>query len=101
MKNVKQICQELAAKVKREIEQAIEFDYYSATVEEQYGTASIQVYCHLEERNGWMIPETDITIFHDDDSHKSPLLEEAIRKAIPSWEQVEMQIEKRKVFSIV
>lgn len=101
MKNVKQICSELAAKVKREIEQAIEFDYYSATVEEEYGTASIQVYCHLEERDGWMIPETDITIFHDDDSHKSPLLEEAIRQAIPSWEQVENEIEKRKVFSIV
>lgn len=101
MKNVKQICSELAAKVKREIEQAIEFDYYSATVEEQYGTACIQVYSHLEERNGWMIPETDITIFHDDDSHKSPLLAEAIKQAIPSWEQVEIQIDKRKVFSIV
>lgn len=93
MMNVKTICKEVASKVKNSIEEAIDGGFKSVNVELMYGTACVQVYSRWEDVSGWLVPETQVNVFHEDDSHESPLLEAAISAAIPTWDDVEKGIE--------
>lgn len=91
MKNLREICKEIAAKIKEEMEDAIEFNYDQIYKEFVFGKAWVQVELELKSKNGWVIPTTEVTVFHDDNSHQSPLLEAAIKNALPTWDEVERE----------
>lgn len=91
MKNLKDICKEIAAKIKAEMEDAIEFNYDHIYKDFIFGKAWVQVELELNSVHGWVIPTTEVTVFHDDNSHQSPLLEAAIKNALPTWDEVERE----------
>ena len=93
MKNLKDICKEIAAKIKAEMKDAIEFNYDQIYKEFIFGKAWVQVELELSSVHGWVIPTTDVRVFHDDNSHQSPLLEAAIKNALPTWDEVEREYE--------
>ena len=91
MKNLRDICKEIAAKIKAEMEDAIEFNYDHIYEDFIFGKAWVQVELKVNSVNGWVIPATEVTVFHDDNSHQSPLLEAAIKNALPTWDEVERE----------
>ena len=91
MKKLEQIINKVVNKVKVGMDDALEFDYKNVCVEEIFGNAWIQVECGLNLANGWLIPYADVTVFHDNNSHESPRLEEAIKAALPTWDEVEKE----------
>ncbi len=92
MTNLEKIIETITTKVREKIEDAIEFDYRDYMVEEIYGKAWIQVEGGVQCVNGWLLPYADVTIFHEDNSHESPRLEQAIKEALPKWEDVERSL---------
>ena len=90
MKNVKQICKEVAREAFHYIDDAISFDALSVEFEMQYGRASVFVETGYKSRHGWLVPYQTVTVYHPDDpAHQSPLLAAAIEKSLPSWDTVE------------
>lgn len=88
MKRYERIIQEVAADVKDEMQFNIEFGYDSMQWEKYYGTAVVIV--EVSERHtsfGWMT-FTDVVVAHEDGHKSSPLLQEAIEKALPSWDKL-------------
>lgn len=98
MKNVKDICREVASKVKTEMLDALEFGYNSIVVEVEYGSAWVQAELDIARVNGWVIPTTEVTVFHEYNEHQSPRLEKAIMNALPSWDDVEREYEQQMEF---
>lgn len=89
MTKLEKIIYTITGKVRAEIEDAIEFNHRDYMVEEIYGEAWIQVEGGLGLVNGWLVPYADVTIFHENNAHRSPRLEQAIKEALPKWEDVE------------
>lgn len=89
MKNYRQICKEVAGEAYRLIDQALAFGACSVEFEIKYGSASVLVETGEKDRCGWLVPYQDVTVLHHDDpEHKSPLLAEAIERALPSWSDI-------------
>ena len=42
--------------------------------------------------NGYYVQNTEVDIQHADEQHQSPLLADAIKKALPDWLEVEEEI---------
>lgn len=90
MKKVATICNEIAAKMEKEMLEVLEFGYNSIFIDVQYGTAWVEVETTFEKlRNGNTYPCTEVSVMHKEDNKKSPLLEKAIYEALPTWEHVE------------
>lgn len=90
MKKVATICSEIAAKMEKEMLEALEFGYQSIFFDAQFGTAWVEVDMTFEKmRNGSLYPNTEVSVMHKEDNKKSPLLEKAIYEALPTWEHVE------------
>ena len=47
--------------------------------------------------NGSVIDDVDVYVAHDDMTHESPLLEKAIRKALPNWFDVKREVEREQI----
>lgn len=64
--------------------------------EKEYGNAVVCVEIH-EVRcvNGYCIDDVDVWVAHEDSKHDSPLLTEAIRKALPDWWTIKREVEQR------
>ena len=93
MMNCKQICNEICSDMQERIETAITFREDWVTYEKKYGTAVVVIETGYERKNGWMFLDTQVEVLHDDDTHKSPLLKEAIEKTLPSWVEIEQQMD--------
>ena len=90
MKKVDMICSEIAAKMEKEMLEVLEFGYKSIFIDAQFGTAWVEVETTIEKlSNGSTYPNTEVSVIHQDDNKKSPLLEKAIYEALPTWEHVE------------
>lgn len=89
MKKLEKICNEIAAKMEKEMLEVLEFGYQSIFFDAQFGTAWVEVETTFEKmRNGSLYPNTEVSVMHQDDNKKSPLLEKAIYEALPTWEHV-------------
>lgn len=93
MKNYKQICKEVAGDIQGMIEDAVTFHASSVTYEKSFGTATIYIETGYQSKDGWLLPFTTVIVTHDDGSHNSPRLTEAIEKALPDWTKIENNIE--------
>ena len=64
--------------------------------EREYGLALVRVEVALVRlRNGMYIDDVDVAVMHDDNGHESPLLEKAIREALPDWFNVKDEVERQ------
>jgi hypothetical protein len=95
MKNVKDICREIAQAVRIEIESALDFNETSISKELVFGKASVIVETGYECKGGWMLPFTDVAVMHEDCMHTSPLLTAAIERELPKWDEVEREYEQQ------
>lgn len=87
-----EICNEVAKDVRSMINQALELGDDSVYYEKEYGDAFIGVDIRpVNLRNGFYMMVTDVFVSHCDTRHESPLLTEAVRKAIPDWDELEKE----------
>ena len=71
--------------------EAVSFNENRVIKEFVYGEAVVAVEMGYELKNGWRTPVKEINVLHDDDAHKSPLLESAITEALPDWDKLEKE----------
>lgn len=91
MKNLKDICKEISSAMRDKIIGAVSFNEYYVYKEFVYGDAIVSVEMGHEKVNGWLAPIKEVNVLHDDDTHKSPLLESAITEALPDWDKLEKE----------
>ena len=83
---MKKIIKNIVDSVREAMRDAIDSGYDYMNYEKVYGDAA--VYVDVREvrlRNGMYIDDLDVCVYHADNSHQSPRLEDAIRRAIPNW----------------
>lgn len=91
MKKLTDICKQIANKIKAEMDEALEFRCEHVTKELLFGTAWVVVEIGRTSVNGWLLPYSYVTVYHEDVNHQSPLLEDAIKQALPTWDEVEKE----------
>lgn len=80
-----------------EMQDAMLLGYDYARYEQDYGKASVNIEVReVRLRNGFYTDDVDVWVSHDNTDHQSPLLEEAIRKALPNWWDVLKEVEARQ-----
>lgn len=90
-----EICNTVANDVKDMIKTALEFGDDKVYYEKEYGTAFVAVDIRpVNLRNGYYMMVTDVFVAHEDTKHNSPLLTDAIRKALPDWDEMETEYNK-------
>ena len=94
MMKVNTICQEMAEGVREEIRQAIMDGKDIVEYTKEYGDVVVMV----GVRSYW--PYICCVVSHEDSSHKSPRLENAIEKAVPDWYSVEREIASEYEYSL-
>lgn len=85
------IIKEISSAMRDAIIEAVSFNEYKVEKEFVYGAAIVSVVMGHELVNGWLAPVKEINVLHDDDTHKSPLLESAITEALPDWDKLEKE----------
>ena len=85
------IIKEISSAMRDAIIEAVSFNENSVIKNFVYGDAVVSVEMGYELVNGWLAPVKEINVLHDDDAHKSPLLESAITEALPDWDKLEKE----------
>lgn len=85
------IIKEISSAMRDAIIDAVSFNESKVEKEFYYGNAFVVVEMGYEMKNGWLIPVTEVNVLHDDDMHRSPLLEGAITEALPNWDKLEKE----------
>lgn len=85
------IIKEISSAMRDKIIDAVSFNEYYVFKEFVYGNAIVQIEMGHEKMNGWLAPLKVVKVLHDDDAHKSPLLESAIMEALPDWDKLEKE----------
>ena len=85
------IIKEITKVMRDEIIDAVSFNEKKVDKEFVYGDAIILIVMGYEPKNGWLIPLKEVNVLHDEDTHKSPLLESAITEALPDWDKLEKE----------
>ena len=76
------------------IDSAIVFGDDRVTYEKEFGNGIVGVeYYPVRLRNGMVIMIKDVYVLHDRGTGRSPMLVDALKKALPEWEEVEREIE--------
>ena len=88
MKRIKQIISEVVDKVTEEINKSIDNYEKKAEAWVYYGDAAVIVEIGYNKENGLLVPVKEVTISHANEQ-KSPLLQQAIMDALPSWDDIE------------
>ena len=97
--NRKKLLNEIAGDVHYEMQTAIEDGYDWIRYEKEYGAALVLVEVReIPMSNGMVYDDVEVAIQHDDDDRRlSPLLEKAIREALPDWFEIKREVEGRQV----
>lgn len=85
------IIKEISSAMRDAIIGAVSFKENYVDKEFVYGDAIVWVVMGYELVNGWLAPLKEVKVLHDDDAHKSPLLESAITEALPNWDKLEKE----------
>ena len=94
--NRQKLINEIARAVHDEMYDCISQDWDRLSWEREYGLALVRVEVELVRlRNGMYIDDVDVAVMHDDSTHESPLLEKAIREALPDWFNVKDEVERQ------
>lgn len=98
MKKVDSIILDIAIGVRKEMESAMMKGAYGMHFEKSYGNAYIDVDIFLERKNNYIFEVQDVMVSHVETLHKSPLLEQAVKRVLPSWfkMQNELMMEERQ-----
>lgn len=91
---VDMICREVADGVREGIRQAILDGKEIVEYTKEYGDVVVMV----GVRSYW--PYICCIVSHNDGSHKSPRLEQAIENAVPDWHSVEREIANEYKYSL-
>ena len=94
MTGIKAICSKVADDMRWMIDQAIAFGDDRVQYEQEFGNGTVGVdYYPVRLKNGMVMMVKDVYVLHDRGTGSSPLLVEALKSAIPNWEDVEREIE--------
>ncbi len=94
MTGIKAICSKVADDMRWMIDQAIVFGDDRVQYEQEFGNGTVGVdYYPVRLKNGCCMMVKDVYVLHDRGTGNSPLLVEALKDAIPNWEDVEREIE--------
>lgn len=85
------IIKEISSAMRDAIIEAVSFNEYYVFKEFVYGDAIVSIEMGYELVNGCLAPVKEIHVLHDEDTHKSPLLESAITEALPDWDKLEKE----------
>lgn len=85
MKKLQSIIYDVLVDVRKDMEKAILMGANGIHYEREYGDAYIDVEIYKEKRNNYIFENSEVLVNHIDTKHKSPLLEQAIKDALPSW----------------
>ena len=88
-KFINDIASEVRAKIENHLVQYNRNLYYEKEYNGSLVVVSIYVECLC---NGYYLQNTEVDIQHDNCDHRSPLLEEAIKRAMPNWLAIEEEI---------
>lgn len=91
MMNIKTISEKVNDQVRAEIEKAVDFEENRIVTDVDFGCALVHVEIRLVSKSGWLEEEVELYICHKEYFHESPLLEEALKNALPTWENVETE----------
>ena len=90
---MKQVVRQVVDGVREEMARTIQFGDDSFSWEKDYDRATVIVECHeVRLANGFVIMDATVLVDHDN-GNESPMLEQAIREALPDWWQVRKEIE--------
>ena len=91
-----EIIKKIATEVKAEMVDSISQGCDWMVFEQEINGVPVKVEIReVRLRNGYYIDDVDVFIEHDDTSHQSPLLEKAIREALPDWFNVKQEVERQ------
>lgn len=94
MTGIKAICSKVADDMHWMIDQAIVFGDDRVQYEQEFGNGTVGVdYYPVRLKNGMVMMVKDVYVLHDRGTGNNPLLVEALKSAIPNWEDVEREIE--------
>lgn len=85
MNKLQTIITEVAAEVRKEMEQSILKGAYGMHFEKVYGNAYVDIDIFVERNHGALQEVAQVMVSHIDTAHRSPLLEEAIAGTLPCW----------------
>lgn len=85
------IIKEISSAMRDAIIEAVSFNENRVIKEFVYGEAIVNIEMGYELVNGCLAPIKEINVLHDEDTHKSPLLESAITEAMPDWDKLEKE----------
>ena len=96
MKKSENIIKKVASEVKAEMVDSISQGCDWMVFEQEINGVPVKVEIReVRLRNGYYIDDVDVFIEHDDTSHQSPLLEKAIREALPNWFNVKAEVNRQ------
>lgn len=91
--NRKKFINEIAGEVRAKIESHLVEYNRNLYYEKEYNGGLIVVSIYVERIcNGYYLQNTEVDIQHDNSDHRSPLLTEAIKRAMPNWLDIEEEI---------
>ena len=96
MMNCNRVCNEVAKELKEQMAIAIECGDETLTFEKEFGTAFVQVDIYQRRVSGWWMTFTDVVVAHEDARHQSPLLTDAIARALPDWDKMSDEHKRRE-----
>lgn len=85
------IIKKIASAMRDEIIEAVSFNVHKVDREFVQGNATVLIVMGYELVNGGLAPIKEVKVLHDDDTHKSPLLESVITEALPDWDKLEKE----------
>lgn len=96
MKKSETIIKKVATEVKAEMMDSILQGCDWMVFEQEINGVPVKVEIReVRLKNGYYIDDVDVFIEHDDTSHQSPLLEKAIREALPNWFNVKAEVNRQ------
>ena len=96
MMNYNTICNEVAQELQEKMKIAIECGDEALYFEKEYGRAFVAVDIYQRRVSGWWMTFTDVVVAHEDASHQSPLLTDAIKQALPDWDKMSEDFKRKE-----
>ena len=96
MRKSERIINQVASGVREEMTDSISQGCDWMTYEREVCGVPVKVEIReVRLRGGYYIDDVDVFVEHDDTSHQSPLLEKAIREALPNWFNVKAEVNRQ------
>lgn len=95
MRKFDKLVKQVAEGVENEIRESIAAGWDSASYEQDFGNTTVMVEVELVGR-GIVVQINDVWIEREDSEHASPLVIEAIKKALPDWIAIDRQVEEEQ-----